>query len=253
MLCRVSSIWYVDTPDPAAVLRAHPDPDPAAAWALARQLHPGLDIAPTTRGTLDHHAGPDIDEVFLGCYPGLTLLCSAQAIRARPTGLPELLVRPLASEHMYMVAFDTARGWGAFAHWERGELRRAFSSTRWNILENKGLPLVWERPYWAGEHPVRPRPGEITDPLTLPYDPILFADAAHREWLGFGYRTTSREESRKELSPADIPVCGFALRSEDTVLDHNGPDDHPTPGGGRRGLLSWLRGHDTVPATGGDE
>lgn len=249
MLCRVSSIWYVDTPDPAAVLRARPDPDPAAAYALALQLHPDLDIVPTTRDTLEHRAGPDVDEVYLGSYPGLTLLCSAQAVRARPTGLPGLLVRPLASEHMYLVAFDTARGWGGFAHWERGELRRAFSSTRLNILENEGLPLVWERPYWAGEHPVRRRPGEVADPLALPYDPVLFADAAHREWLGFGYRAAVRDG----LSPADIPVCGFALRPKGAAPARNGHDDHPIPDGARRGLLSWPRGHDTALATGGGD
>lgn len=247
---KVSSIWYVDTPDPAAVLRTHPDPDPTAAWALARQLYPDLDITPTTRGTLEHHAGPEPDRIYLGCYPGLTLLCSAAATRPRPTGIPKLLVRPLASEHTYLVAFDIARGWGAFAHWERGEPRRAFSSTRLNILENEGLPLVWERPYWAGEHPVRRRPGEIPDPLALPYDPTLFADAAQREWLGFGYRAAA---ARNKLSPADIPICGFALRPKDTAPDRNGHDDGITPGGTRQGLLSRLRGHDTAPAAGGDE
>lgn len=249
MLGKVSSIWYVDTPDPAAVLRAHLDPDPTAGPALARQLHPDLDIVPTTKGTLEHHAGPEPDEVYLGCYPGLTLLCSAQATRPRPTGIPELLVRPLASEHTYLVAFDTTHGWGAFAHWERGELRRAFSSTRLNILENEGLPMVWERPYWAGEHPVRRRPGEVPDPLALPYDPTLFADAAQREWLGFGYLAAARDR----LSPADIPVCGFALRPKGAASDGNGHDDHPTPDGTRRGLLSWLRGHDAALAAGGDE
>lgn len=248
MLCKASSIWYVDTPDPAAVLRTRPDPDPAAAWALARQLHPDLDIVPTTRDTIEHRAGPERGEIYLGCYPGLTLLCSTQATRARPTGLPELLVRPLASEHTYLVAFDTAHGWGAFAHWERGELRRAFSSTRLNILQDEGLPMVWERPFWAGEHPIRRQPGEVPDPLALPYDPTLFADAAHREWLGFGYGDT-----RDGLSPADIPVCGFALRPKGAAPGHNGhADDHPPSEGSRRGLLSWLRGHDAALA-GGDE
>ncbi|WP_227998373.1 DUF6928 family protein [Nocardia australiensis] len=246
MLSKASSLWYVDAVDPLAVLRQNHDPDPDAALALAKQLHADRDVRPIMVGTLGGCAGPDADEVYIGCYPGVTVVCSTQAALLRPTALPELLVRPLASEHTYLVSFDTVHGWGAFAHWERGEFRRAFSSTRVNILEDEGLPLVWERPYWAGDHPVRWLPGDLPDPQTLPFDPPDFADAANNEWLGFHYRPPAADGA---LLPGDVSVCGFTLypkgqAPETTVTIPDGM----TPGdpGHRRGLFSWLRGRDRV-------
>ncbi|WP_175647897.1 DUF6928 family protein [Nocardia donostiensis] len=211
MLAKASSLWYVDATDPAAVLRGGHDPDPAAAQTLARQLYPGLEVVPTKVASLGGCAGPEVDEVYLGCFPGVTVVCSAQAMRVRPSSMPELLVRPRACEHTYLVSFDAAYGWGAFAHWERGELRRAFSSTRVYILEDVGLPLTWERPFWAGEHPVQWRPWDLPDPQALPFEPSDFAEAAGQEWLGFHFRAPTQDG---EIAPGDIAVCGFTLTSQ---------------------------------------
>lgn len=247
MLSKASSLWYVDAPDPLAVLRANPDPDPEAALALAKQLHEDREVVPIMVGTLGGCAGPDTEEVYIGCYPGVTVVCSAQASLARPTALPELLVRPLASEHTYLVSFDATHSWGAFAHWERGEFRRSFSSTRVNILEDEGLPLVWERPYWAGEHPVHWQAGQLPDPQSLPFDPPDFADAANNEWLGFHYRAPAAERA---LVPRDIAVCGFTLypkgQAPDPATLAPPPDGQEAEIGRGRGLFRWLRGRDRV-------
>lgn len=246
MLSKASSVWYVDASDPLAVLRAS-EPDPDAALALAKQLHVDHDVLPIMVGTLGGCAGPDRDEVYIGCYPGVTVVCSAQAALIHPTELPELLVRPLASEKTYLVSFDASHGWGAFAYWERGEFRRAFSSTRVNILEDEGLPLVWERPYWAGEHPVHWVAGELPDPQTLPFDPPDFADAANNEWLGFHYR--SLPPTGGAVLPGDIAVCGFSLFPKGQAPDPATlvpEDDEPDDAKSRRGLFSWLRGKDRV-------
>ncbi|WP_328390623.1 DUF6928 family protein [Nocardia sp. NBC_00416] len=259
MLSKVSSVWYVDTPDPLAVLRADPDPDPAAAYALARQLHPDLEVEPTVARTLGDVEGPESDELYIGCFPGLTLLCSSYAARVQPTAIPDLLVRPLAEEHTYLVAFDLEYGWGSFAHWERGELRRAFSSTRLNILQDQGLPHPWERPHWAGEHPILWRVGELADPLVLPFDPPGFADTANREWVGFQYfpeavaaASDTAEldgfgEETRPITPKDIRVCGFRLYPSGHADEDSAPPPPPNRvAHERKGLLSWLRGHDTT-------
>jgi hypothetical protein len=246
MLSKAWSLWYVDAPDPRTVLRANHNPDPSAALALAKQLHEDRDVRPVMVGTLAGCAGPAADEVCIGCFPGVTVLCSAQSARIHPTEIPELLVRPLASEHTYLVSFDVEHGWGAFAHWERGEFRRSFSSTRVRILEDEGLPLVWERPYWAGEHPVRRRAGELPDPHSLPFDAPDFADAANDEWLGFHYREPA---APGVLAPGDIPVCKFALHPKGTMPDspaHSAADGGAHNPARRRGLFGWLRGHDPV-------
>ncbi|MFC4377246.1 DUF6928 family protein [Nocardia halotolerans] len=234
-----STLWYVDTADPVAVLRGHPASDPVAAAALAGQLYAEHDVRPITVGTLAGCAGPDRDEVYLGCYPGLTVVCTAEAALVRPTKLPDLLVRPLASEHTYLVSFDTQLHWGAFAHWERGEFRRSFSSTRVDILENEGLPMVWERAYWAGDHPVPWHRDDRPAPQSLPFDPPAFADAAALEWLGFGYRDTVPGG----LTPGDIAVCGFTLYPKGGAPVAAGPGAATRRG---RGFFSRLRGPDRV-------
>ncbi|MCM6773047.1 hypothetical protein NDR87_04655 [Nocardia sp. CDC159] len=237
-----SSLWYVDDPDPVSVLRDHPDPDPEAAFALAKQLNPDRDVVPAASGTLKVWAGPDPGAVYIGCYPGVTVVCTTQAALAHPTELPELLVRPLASEHTYLIAYDAPRGWGSFAHWERGEFRRAFSATRVNILTDEGLPQVWERPFWAGEHPVQLRPGELPDPQILPFDPPTFADAANHEWLGFRYHDAGDDA----LRPADIAVCGFSLYPKGEAPPAVRPEEPKTPTHNGRRWFGWLRGRDRV-------
>ncbi|MFE2993797.1 DUF6928 family protein [Nocardia sp. NPDC059246] len=241
----VSSLWYVDAPDPVAVLRAHPGPDPDAAFALAKQLNPDRDVVPAASGTMKVWAGPDPESIYIGCYPGVTVVCSAQAALPRPTRLPELLVRPLASEQTYLISYDLSLGWGAFAHWERGEFRRSFSATRVNILEDEGMPRVWERPYWAGDHPIHLVPGELPDPQLLPFDPPDFADAANQEWLGFRYRGRDPEQA---LTADGIEVCGFSLfpRGEAPMMVEVVPEAPVEHNGSKRGLLGWLRGRDRV-------
>ncbi|MFF2552846.1 DUF6928 family protein [Nocardia sp. NPDC058058] len=238
----VSSLWYVDASDPVGVLRAHPGPDPEAAFALARQLNPDRDVVPAASGTMKVWAGPDPESIYIGCYPGVTVVCSTQAALPRPTKLPELLVRPLASEHTYLVSYDLSLGWGAFAEWERGEFRRSFSASRVNILEDEGMPRVWERPYWAGEHPIELEPGELADPQLLPFDPPDFADAANQEWLGFRYRGKFSEDA---LTPDLIEVCGFSLFPKGQAPAVDEPAEPvAVERNGKRGLFGWLRGKD---------
>lgn len=173
----------------------------------------------------------------------MTVVCTGQAALARPTTLPELLVRPLASEHTYLVSYDIPHGWGAFAHWERGEFRRAFSATRVDILEDEGLPLVWERPFWAGEHPVHLQAGEFPDPQTLPFDPPAFADEANLEWLGFRYRGATSDDA---LRPTDIAVCGFSLYPKGEAPRPILPEELKIPEPNGKRWFGWLRNRDRV-------
>ena len=203
-----SSIWYVDALDPVSVLRDHATPDPDAARALVRPLYPEMTAVPLRSDSLATAAAPSAREVFVGTYPGVTVVCAPHLAQNRPSTLDGSWTRPLASERTYLVCAEDALPWGSFAYWEHGELRRSFSATASFIHENIGLPLVWERPYWAGEHPPRRSFDRFPDPLSLPFHPGEFADAANLQWLGFGYATAGGE-----LSPPDLTVCGFTLYS----------------------------------------
>lgn len=170
--------------------------------------------------------------VFIGSYPGLTVVCGATLARNRPSLLDDSWTRPLASERTYLVCADAATPWGAFAFWDRGALRRSFSATSAHIHENVGLPLVWEREYWAGEHPAAHPLSTLPDPQALPFHPGEFADAANAQWLGFRYGTPTPTDERQA---ADLRVCGFTLYAagEEPPLTSADPEI--------RGLRRWWR------------
>lgn len=257
LLSKTSSLWYIDTADPRAVLRSVADmePDPIAAQQLARRLHPDFSVVSAPIGTLGGCAGPRMGQVYIGCYPGLTVVCTPEAARVDPSGLAPHLVQAGRGRRTCLVSFDTSHGWGAFARWERGELRRSFSATRLRIGEDKGLPQIWERPFWAGERPVQWEPGELPDPQALPFDPPDFADAASGAWLGFRYRGSGNS---RMPTPWDLPLCGFALcpprepHGRPPSGDRSAPARNRssgTEGRARRGLLSWLRDRDPATTT----
>lgn len=235
MRAKASTIWYVDTPDPMGALQAGVEPDAGAAAALAKQLFADCDTVPTTSGPLAVNAGPGSGEVFIGCYPGLTVLCASRLALPRLSRLTEDYIRPLASEQTYLVGLQPALGWGGFAHWERGLLRRSFSATRVNILENEGLPLVWERPFWAGEYPIMADEDNTRDPQRLPFDPLRFADEANLEWLGFHYSDEDDPIARQ------LDVCGFALYPPGEAPEQPRPALSETDRATGRSFRRWLR------------
>ena len=75
------------------------------------------------------------------------------------------------------------------------------------IVEDEGMPLPFERPYWAGEFPLDRAADNL---LALPFSPSSLLHAAHREWLGF------------DLEPGglDVPVHGFATDGRREVRQH---------------------------------
>lgn len=238
---RATTIWYVDTSDPAAALRSGRGPDPDIAERLVTRLYPDNDVVATDPCSLADAAGPAHDTVYLGCYPGVTVICDARLALPRPSRLAESLVCPLASEHTYLVGLDPELGWGGFAHWRRGELRRSFSATRINILEDEGLPLVWERPFWAGEHPMAHDDGQLPDPQRLPFDPLHFAETANLQWLGFRHHTLAYDASVGEtpLDPGAVLLRGYTRYPR---------GEAPAPSARPRApRLNWLRRFAPIP------
>lgn len=211
MEAKVSTIWYVDAPDPISVLRTS-EPDPDAARTLVGRLYPGMIVIPRGRGSLAESAGVSAGDVFVGSYPGVTVVCSADVAVHHPSTILETWTRAIASERIYLVVSDPPSAWGAFASWERGILQRSFSATPVHIHEDLGLPFVWERPFWAGEFPLRYPVEVLPDPQSLPFHPRQFAEAANATWLGHRY-TGDPEEG--ELDATAIEVCGFAVYRED--------------------------------------
>ncbi|GAB2665787.1 hypothetical protein ABI214_08730 [Prescottella soli] len=196
-----STLWYVDAADPATTLRdATPDRD--AAQALAVQLHPGLVATHLGDEFLSEATSLEDGEIAVGCYPGVSVVRTGESLPPVPSSLVEHWIHPTGFRHTYLSSSSPvtkAGSWGAFAHWDGAELKRSFSATPVHIIENLGLPQVWERPFWAGERPARPFLDVLPDPQTLPFSPGEFAEAAPYAWLG------------EDLDPASITMSRFAV------------------------------------------
>ncbi len=224
----VSALWHVDAPDPAAVLRDS-QPDPAVSRALLGRLFPGrrpvaLDRVPLTHAV--QGGDPERQQVFVGSYPGVTVVCSGELHLRTPSALPLRWRQTLAAEHTFLTVSDPPGAWGAFAAWERGVLRRAFGADTVEFFEDEGVPFAWEHPFWAGRHPIR-WPADFTPPPhSLPFHPRRLVEQANAAWLGFRY--VGRVGS--EPDPADIEVWGFDLLDKDEAV---------TPP--RRARSSWWR------------
>nr|WP_137723412.1 hypothetical protein [Prescottella subtropica] len=144
-------------------------------------------------------------EIVVGCFPGVVVVRTAESLPPVPSSLVERWIRPTGARHTYLCSSSpvtSAGSWGAFAHWDGARLERSFSATPVHIVEDVGLPQLWERPFWSGAHPARPRMDVLPDPQILPFDPGEFAEAALRSWLGRDLDTSPITVSRFAIHPA---------------------------------------------------
>ncbi|MBY6685300.1 hypothetical protein HQ305_10955 [Rhodococcus sp. BP-149] len=205
-----AALWFVDAPDPIAVLRSGVQSDTDAAAAVARKLHPGLEptlvgMAPLTAFAV----ASEPNRVLVGCYPGITVVCASEPAAVRPSTLEESWTSLLPSTHTFLVASEREHAWGAFAQWDSGTLKRSFSAGPTYIHEDEGLPFPWERPFWSGDHPLQFDGEKFPDPQALPFHPQEFADAASAQWLGVRMIGGARDG---DTDPGSVLLCDFAMR-----------------------------------------
>jgi hypothetical protein len=195
------------TEDPRQVLRSRPVLDHGAARAAAERLHPGRTITAGPDGTLGEEAAPEADVLYVGAFPGLTLVCTGQAALDHPVSLPEHVLRAIPATTVYLHAMHSVVDWFAYAVWQDHALQRSLSlSPDRGILENLGAPLPWEEPYWAGGRPVDTDPGR--EPYPLPFHPLELAEDALRALFGFTFEGRPDPE---DVDPDEILLAGFAI------------------------------------------
>jgi hypothetical protein len=105
--------------------------------------------------------------------------------------------------------------WFAYAIWNGdGSLWRALSlSPDSGVLENIGVPLAFEGPYWAGEHPVDDDDDDEQS-YPLPFHPLELAEDALRALFGFKYEGIYLDDD-PELE--DVVLAGFVVHPD---LEH---------------------------------
>lgn len=214
MAARVSTIWFVDNNDVRAELSLYPQPDQAAALAIARRLHPGKEFESLGPHPLSIAATVQPGYLFIGTYENISVVASAELSACLPSELPESWLLSPPAPLTFLVSSSPDRAQGSFAIWENGRLRRSFSALPIDIVENIGIPQTWELPYWSGKHPLRYPPGILPDPQALPFHPQQFAEAANAEWLGFRYTGAPHDG---DLDKTQILLWGFKIhqKSED--------------------------------------
>lgn len=219
----VATFWYLSAEDPAALFRSGVRSDPGFARRLLSRLHPTVTVASLGTFPLNRSASAGPGEIYVGSFPGLTVVQTPIDGPVRPSTTDQVWLRLVEAPTVLQFSYDADTEVSGFGRWESGVLVRSFAAADDRIVEDEGMPLPFERPYWAGEFPLE---GTGDNPLALPFSASALLHAAHRAWLGF------------DLEPGgvDVPVDGFATDGRREVRQHTpppGPALHVADGPGR--------------------
>lgn len=211
MAHHVATFWYLDSDDPSAPIRAGRPSDPGFARRLLSRLYPTVTPASLGAFPLNRSASAGPGEIYVGSFPGVTLLQTPIEGPIRPSTTDETWRRLVEAPVVLAFSHDPDTGVSGFARWESGRLVRSFAGADDRIVEDEGMPLPFERPYWSGEFPLE---NAEDTALALPFSPTALLHAAHRDWLGF------------DLDPGglDVPVHGFATDGRREVRQHRPPE-----------------------------
>jgi|ERR1041385_6973851 len=199
---------YVDG-DARELLKLQPALNREAAALLARKLYSSEKLEEIEDGDLLFTSPPD-DELYVGCFPGLSILAAKEFGIDYPSKLAEHFLKEGKDGRIILHAMHSVVDWFAFAVWERGELRRSLSLAADNgVIEDIGPRLPFEEPFWAGEHPVFDERDEETD-YPFCFHPLELGEAALLEF--FGYELEGFLD-QNVVDPAQIPMAGFKRKS----------------------------------------
>jgi hypothetical protein len=182
--------------------------DREASAKLAASLFPGEKLVPLPDGDLLYTNPPD-DELYVGCFPGVSVLAAAEFAIDKPSELPERFLRAAQGRTVYLHAMHSVVDWFAFAVWEGGQLRRALSlAPDSGIIEDIGARLGFEAPYWEGEYPADDPDEELDDDdrYPFPFHPLELGEAALREFFGYQIEGYVDDEM---LNPETVPLMRF--------------------------------------------
>lgn len=225
---------------PREVLRAKPSLDREASAALARKLFRERTVIPLDDGDLSC-TNPSTDEIIVGCFPGVSIVAAAEFGFDIPSCLPIRFRGPELGSTVHVHVMNSVVDQFAFAVWENGELRRAFSATTENgLIESLGEPLPFEIPYWQGQHlALNDDPTIVEEEETwIPFHPL---DLGEEAWGAlFGYHLEGFPDL---FDPEEVPLLrfrkgGVAIRQLPVARNRlRKPDDAST----WQRLLRWFR------------
>jgi hypothetical protein len=194
---------YAET-DARAALATRAGLDHDATLRLAEALFPGERLTPVGQGDLSDTHPPD-DELYIGSFPRVSIVAAKEFAIDRPSRLAPRFLAPAAEGSVTLHAMHSVVDWFAYARWDHGKLLRSLSvSPDTGVMEDLGVRMGFEEPYWSGEHPVET--GEERDAYPLPFHPLELGDAALAAL--FGYQLEGPIDAAL-LDPESIPLLRF--------------------------------------------
>lgn len=188
------------------ILKTQPQLDRLAAAQVANRLFPSDRLEPIEDGTLSYTCPPD-DQVYVGCFPGLTIVAAAEFALDHPSQLPVRFLDEAQGRTVYLHAMHSVVDWFAYAVWEDGRLVRSLSlSPDSGVLEDLGQRSAFEEPYWSGDHPVFEDGDDSDDDYPFPFHPLDLGEAALLDL--FGYQLEGMIDSFR-VDPEEIPLACF--------------------------------------------
>lgn len=209
----IVTLWFVSAAQPRTVMEAEPEADRGFARKYLSQFNPAWPLTHIGDFDMARSSAPGVGEFYIGGYPGLSVVQTVFTNTVRISEVPARYRNLVSATDVYATALSAedgtaelpgrtggqgtisghGHGYGAFAHWSGGALRRAFAATRETIFEDTGLPDSFELPFWSGNTPATG--------IELPFIPSQLARAAEKEWLGFSV-------AEAEFT---IPISAFAV------------------------------------------
>jgi hypothetical protein len=187
-------------------LRSHPELDRSASESIANRLFPKETLTRLEDGDLSFTSPPD-NELLVGAFAGATILAAAEFAGDKPSALPSAFVEESRERSLYLHAMHSVVDFFAYGVWQDRKLQRALSlSPDSGIIENIGVALPFEEPYWAGSHPaIDPAEADEIDYPFL-FHPLDLGEAALAAM--FGYHLEGPVEDGL-IKPESIPLARF--------------------------------------------
>lgn len=178
------------------------------AEAVVRRLSPRYEVTSIPGGTLFEDCCPPDDVAFATVMPGAVVLCARRLVAGTPSELSDHVLAEAAGRRILLHSMHSVVDALTFAVWEGGRLIRSLSvSPDTGIVEDIGEPYPFERPYWAGEHPVTSVvPGQ--EPYPLPFHPLDLGEEALRTMFGFVIEGRPLPD---DVDADTVPLYGFRV------------------------------------------
>jgi hypothetical protein len=191
--------------DARRALAASRELDRAATRKFAGLLFPGQALEDVGDAALSCTC-PPAHEIHVGCFPGVSIVAAKEFGIDRPSRLPAHLVKAGRAGTLHLHAMCSVVDWFAYALWVEGKLQRSLSlSPDTGILEDIGPRMLFELPYWSGDHAVLDESNEQRG-YPLPFHPLDLGDAAAREL--FGFRLDGLRD-RASPDPRTVPLVHY--------------------------------------------